>query len=151
MVCVLVTQSCPISATPWIVDRQAPLSMGLSRQQYWSGQSFSSPGDLLDLGMESMSSTLQTDCLCLRYQGCLHCKSLLSVNSPNTGEFKFMSDTLHPHNIINSLVTNNSQKCELNLVSKLLFLDIYLCFFWSVLKTKAAGHRIKEKTRASGV
>ena len=33
--------------TPWIVARQAPLSMGFSRQEYWSGLPFPSPGDLL--------------------------------------------------------------------------------------------------------
>ena len=35
-------------ATPWTVARQAPLSMGFSRQEYWSGLPFPSPGDLPD-------------------------------------------------------------------------------------------------------
>ena len=43
------------SVTPWTVDRQAPLSMGLSRQEYWSGLLFLSPGDLPDPGMEPLS------------------------------------------------------------------------------------------------
>ena len=34
------------SATPWTVACQAPLSMGFSRQEYWSGLPFPSPGDL---------------------------------------------------------------------------------------------------------
>ena len=34
---VLVSQSCPILATPWTAACQAPLSMGISRQEYWSG------------------------------------------------------------------------------------------------------------------
>ena len=38
-VIVLVGQSCLTLATPWTVARQAPLSMGFSRQEYWSGQS----------------------------------------------------------------------------------------------------------------
>ena len=33
-------------ATPWIVACQAPPSMGFSRQDYWSGLPFPSPGDL---------------------------------------------------------------------------------------------------------
>ena len=33
-------------ATPWTVIHQAPLSMGLPRQEYWSGLPLSSPGDL---------------------------------------------------------------------------------------------------------
>ena len=35
-----------VSAAPWTVARQAPLSMGFSRQEYWSGLPFPSPGDL---------------------------------------------------------------------------------------------------------
>ena len=38
--------------TPWTVARQAPLSMGLPRQEYWSGLPFPSPGALLDSGIE---------------------------------------------------------------------------------------------------
>ena len=47
------------SATPWTVACQAPLSMGFSRQEYWSGQSFPSLGDLPDPGFESRSAALQ--------------------------------------------------------------------------------------------
>ena len=41
----LVAKSCPTLATPWTVARQASLSMGFSRQEYWSGLPFPSPGD----------------------------------------------------------------------------------------------------------
>ena len=41
--------------TLWIVARQAPLSMGFSRQEYWSGLSCPPPGDLPDPGIEPMS------------------------------------------------------------------------------------------------
>ena len=34
-----------VFVTPWIVARQAPLSMGFSRHEYWSGLPFPSPGD----------------------------------------------------------------------------------------------------------
>ena len=40
----LVAKSCPTLVTPWTVARQAPLSMGFSRQEYWSGLPFPSPG-----------------------------------------------------------------------------------------------------------
>ena len=38
--------------TPWTVARQAPLSLGFSRQEYWSGLPFPPPGDLPDQGIE---------------------------------------------------------------------------------------------------
>ena len=41
--------------TPWTVAHQAPLSTGFSRQEYWSGLPFPSPGDLLDQGIEPRS------------------------------------------------------------------------------------------------
>ena len=50
-------------ATPWTVARQAPLSMGFSRQEYWSGLRFPSPGDLPDPGIEPKSPALQADSL----------------------------------------------------------------------------------------
>ena len=37
--------------TPWTVAHQVPLSMGFSRQEYWSGFPYGSPGDLLNLGI----------------------------------------------------------------------------------------------------
>ena len=42
-------------ATPWTVAHEAPLSMGVSRQEYWSGLPFPSPGDLSDPGIEPSS------------------------------------------------------------------------------------------------
>ena len=44
-------------------SHQAPLSMGLPRQEYWSGLPFPFPGDLPDPGMEPGSPALQVDCL----------------------------------------------------------------------------------------
>ena len=45
------------SVTLWTVAYQASLSMGLARQEYWSGLLCSPPGDLLDPGIESVSLT----------------------------------------------------------------------------------------------
>ena len=50
-------------ATPWIVAYQALPSMGFSRQEYWNGLPFSSPGDLPNPGIEPGSPALQTDAL----------------------------------------------------------------------------------------
>ena len=45
------------------VASQLPLSIGFSRQEYWSGFPFPSLGDLLDSGIEARSPALQTDSL----------------------------------------------------------------------------------------
>ena len=50
-------------ATSWTVVYQAPQSMEFSRQEYWSGLPFLSPGDLPDPGMEPRSPALQADTL----------------------------------------------------------------------------------------
>ena len=49
-------------ATPWTVARQAPLSLGFSRQESWNGLPFPSPGDLPDPGSNP---------------GLLHCRQIL--------------------------------------------------------------------------
>ena len=49
--------------TPWTIAYQSPQSMEFSRQEYWSGLPFSSPGDLPDPGIEPGSPTLQADAL----------------------------------------------------------------------------------------
>ena len=49
--------------TPWTVTHHAPLSMGFSRQEYWSGLPFPSPGDLPNPGVEPRSPALQVDAL----------------------------------------------------------------------------------------
>ena len=50
-------------ATPWTVAYQAPQSMEFSRQEYWSGLPFPSPGSLPDPGIEPGSPALQADAL----------------------------------------------------------------------------------------
>ena len=50
-------------ATPWTVAHQAPLCMGFSRQEYWSGLPFPSPADLPDPGIEPGTPAFQADAL----------------------------------------------------------------------------------------
>ena len=57
------------SATPWIVVPQAPLSMGFSRQEYWSGLPFPSPGDLPNPGLNLCLPHFRQILYCLRHQG----------------------------------------------------------------------------------
>ena len=62
-------KSCPTLSTPWIVACQVPLSIGFSRQEYWSELPFPSPGDLPDLGIEPWSPALQADSLLIELPG----------------------------------------------------------------------------------
>ena len=55
--------------TPWTVAHQAPLSMGFSRQEYWSGLPCPPPGDLPDPGIKPRSPALQADSLSCEQQG----------------------------------------------------------------------------------
>ena len=52
------SQSCPTLVTPWMVTCQAPLSMGFSRQEYWSGWPFPSPWDLPYPGIQPRSHAI---------------------------------------------------------------------------------------------
>jgi len=49
--------------TPGTAAHQAPLSLGFLRQEHWIGLPFSSPGDLLNPGIEPSSLALQADSL----------------------------------------------------------------------------------------
>ena len=64
-------------ATRWTVAYQASLSMGFSRQEYWSGLPFPSPGDLPDPGIEPGSPTLEADALTSK-----------QINTTETGEYE---------------------------------------------------------------
>ena len=55
--------------TLWSIAHQAPLSMGFSRQEYWIGLPFPSPGDLPNPGTEPGSPALQADSLPSELQG----------------------------------------------------------------------------------
>ena len=55
------------SATALTVTHQDSLSMGFSRQEYWSGLPFPTPGDLSDPGVELASPALKVDSLLLSH------------------------------------------------------------------------------------
>ena len=59
-VCACLLSHVRLFATPWTVAHQAPLSMGFSRQEYWSGLPCP-PGDFPDPGIEPASPALQMD------------------------------------------------------------------------------------------
>ena len=67
--CGVVAKSCPTLVTPWSVACQAPLSMRFSKQGYWSGLPFLSPGDVSNPGIKPRSTALQADSLPAELQG----------------------------------------------------------------------------------
>ena len=67
--CRLAAQSFPTLCDPWTVAHQAPLFLGFSRQEYYSGLPFPSAVDLPDPGIELMSPAWQVDSLPLSHQG----------------------------------------------------------------------------------
>ena len=78
-------------ATLWTVAHQAPLSMGFSRQEYWSGLLCHPPGDLPIPGTETASPAapdLQADSLLLNHWGSLSStyREAISTNSHNFRE-----------------------------------------------------------------
>ena len=64
-----VSQSCLTLCNPMDGGYKTPPSMEFSRQEYWSGLPFPSPGDLPDAGIKPRSPTLQADALPAEPQG----------------------------------------------------------------------------------
>ena len=92
-------------ATPWTVAYKAPLSMEFSRQEYWSGLPFPSPGDLPDPGIEPRSPALQADALLSEppYLALKYCLKSRRVMPPAL--FFFLRNSLYVHLVV--LVTKS--------------------------------------------
>ena len=70
--CAKLLQPCSSLQTPWTIAHQAPLSMGFSRQEHWSGLPCPPPGDLPNPGIEPTSLRLlhgRQILYCLNHQG----------------------------------------------------------------------------------
>ena len=75
-VCMLSGSGVSDSVIPWTIAFRAPLSMEFSRQEYWSGLPFPSPGDLPDPMIELQSPALQASVVqnTYRFSVCLFCE-----------------------------------------------------------------------------
>ena len=82
-------------ATPWTVAYQAPLSMGFSRQWYWSGLPFPSPADLPDPGIEPVSPALAGGFFMAEPQG----KSIFTPHTVFFSLFIFMEFFCAQHSV----------------------------------------------------
>ena len=104
----LVTKSCPTLVTLWIEEPGRLQSMGFSRQEYWSGLPFPSPGDLPNPGIKPGSLALQADSLPAELPG----KSRGNISQHNKSSYQsvqgthcavlsrsVVSDSLKPHGL----------------------------------------------------
>ena len=106
----LVAQSCPTLCDPWTAAHQAPLSMRFSRQGYWSGLPFPSPGDLPNPGIEPGSPALQADSLltelqgkpCFRISGFI--RKLLKIQQADVSRLFLWMTSWSPVTLYNSLL-----------------------------------------------
>ena len=86
------THACQIASVtsnslqpPWTIASQAPMSLGFSRQKYWSALSFPPPGDLPNSGIEPRS--LMSPALANEFYHCCHLGSPQSINNANFDSF----------------------------------------------------------------
>ena len=105
-------QSCLTLVNLWTVARQAPLSMGFSRKEHWSGLPCSSPGDLPNTGIEpvSLPSNLhwRMGSLPLAPPGnpfCVYAHILLAVFLESPDQYTLCAHT-HPYSFPRSLLTS---------------------------------------------
>jgi len=99
--------------TPWTVAHPTPLSMEFSRQEYWIGMPFPSPGDLPDPRIEPRSPALQADSLLTEPPG----KTIVAASiyiATNSNETSLFFSTSSPALIISYLFDNShSDRCEM--------------------------------------
>ena len=93
--------------TPWTIAHQAPPSVGFSKQEYWSGLPFPSPGDLPDPGIKPESPTdsnldiltpgsvFLTSTMCGLSYGPFHLSLDSSYNGKLLGDLRFVGGQLH--------------------------------------------------------
>ena len=75
-----------------VIARQAPLSIGFSKQEYWSGLPFPPPGDLSDSGIEPGSPALQADFFFYRlsHQGKSITSGTAALINPSTSSLSWL-------------------------------------------------------------
>ena len=110
----LVAKSWPTPVTPWTVTHQAPLSMGSSRQEYWSGFPFSSPGDLPDPGIEPRSPILQADYLPPELQG----KPLTAYTCTKSLSMHQIPETVVCHILVKKKIAATQMDIEIIILSE---------------------------------
>ena len=99
-------------ATSWTVAHQAPPSMEFSRQEYWIGLPFPSPGYLPNPGIKPGSSVLQADALPSEPPGNKAVLDNLNESNPYPNHFPYQTVTVdtHPNCPRARLKTHHSKK-----------------------------------------
>ena len=120
-VCAQSLSSVRLFATPWTVACQVPLSMGLPRQEYWSGLPLPFPGDLPDPGTELVSLALQVDSLPLSHlkSHSVYGEMYKNINS-ETESCEIMSDNI---SFLISYVLSKSYMRSISYITHAIFMS----------------------------
>ena len=132
---VLVAQSCPTLCDPKTVALQASLSMEFSRQEYWSGLPFPSPGGLPNPETEPRSPTLKADSLPTELPGKpkntgVNSRSLLQGIFPTQ---ELNQGLLHCRSILYWLSYKGRPRITNLIIIALHFFCLFLCFVFANL------------------
>ena len=101
-------------ATPWTITYQVTPSMAFSRQEYWSGLPFPSPGDLPDPGIKTQVSRIAGKCFTLRAPMEAHHQGIsYRTSDPKQRQTNFLEISRIQHqleNLLSSVNTNGTLK-----------------------------------------
>ena len=121
-VCMCTLSGVQLFATPWTIARQAPWSMGYSRQEFWSGLPFPFPGDLPNPGIEptapAASPALRVNSLLLNHLGSQVPNTYLNIHHT----FKPHTCGVPPHSSLSSHFSNPLPQILCYSLSFLLFI-----------------------------
>ena len=117
------------STTPWTVAHQAPLSMGFSRQEYWRGLPFPSPGDLPNPEIEPRPPALQADALTSEPPGFWS----VEVNNLCNQVYSFSPPHPNPHMISSVAHSSHPFTAETNIHSYFLLFRLLLDLLQQIL------------------
>ena len=136
---VSVTQSC-LTVTPSTITHQGPLSMGLFRQEYWSGLPFPSPGGLPNLGIKPRSPALHAETLYhLNHQGNPGSGPLRAISKNEQNKQSIQKNQLYSNTKFLKIVKYNVSDAVLNILN--ILFRTSLVVKWLRLHSQCRGLR----------
>ena len=114
-------------STPWTIAYQAPSSMGFSRQEYWSGLPFPSPGDLPHPGIKPGSPALQADTLTSEPAGKSY--NYQYISRIDLHNIQCISRTNLSYNLLTTFPYSLAYFWQPSVCSLFLWLWVFVCLF----------------------